>query len=235
MPEDSRTPQDLPSESASGIHDKLPAVSEAMISRFAHDIKSPLSAIGMNLEFALGELQRHPSNDALRGALEDSRLAGAKALRLVADIQDVLRYEAGCLVANRAVVRLDSLVEQVVHSRQAEARTRRLDVSVVGELAPLPVDGEMFERVVASLLEYVFRATRPGGRITFHLRDGGQVQIDLTSDGFPPSPEDRRTLFDREPKGKRGLGLYFCHAAVDAHGGVLAYVEGVGIRLVLAR
>ena len=80
---------------------QTPSLHEDTTALLAHDLKSPLSAMTMNLEFALSELPDTPPCESVREALADCRAAGARLQRMIANLLDVARSESGRLVLGR--------------------------------------------------------------------------------------------------------------------------------------
>src|SRR5579883_1304356 len=70
-------------------HDDLAAM-------IAHDLKTPIAAVVMNLDYVLSELPAD-TPESVRAALEDCRAANQASSRIVADMTDVARVDAGKL------------------------------------------------------------------------------------------------------------------------------------------
>jgi K+-sensing histidine kinase KdpD len=86
----------------------------------AHDLKTPLSAISINVDFALAELA-DGMPDSVRAALADCKEANARALRLVQDMADGLRLASGDLKATLADVAIAPIVERLFVKLPARA------------------------------------------------------------------------------------------------------------------
>lgn len=199
-----------------------------------HDLKSPLSAMMMNLDFALDELPAEAPTANIRSALGDSRAAGAKLFRIIANLLDVARSDDGRLVPKREPVDVLSLFGRVVANHVADAKARkvtlRADVSLT---APIEADQDLLMRVLANLVENALRYTYAEGTVVLAARSGpgSRVELTVTNDGRPLSPELRALVFEKYPNVapsevvNRGLGLYFCRVAIEAHGGSIELVS----------
>ncbi len=213
-----------------------------------HDLKSPLSAMMMNLDFALDDLPSGSSVD-VRTALAESRAAGAKLFRMIANLLDIARSDDGRLVPRRSAVDLGPLFQRVIDEHAAEALARKVtvtsDVSLEGTI---DVDPDILGRVMANLVENALRYTYAGGGIALAARslDGaGSVELSVTNDGRPISAEWRALVFEKYVQvasgasANRGLGLYFCRVAVEAHGGRIELADepatATRFRIVLPR
>ncbi|HEY4243616.1 MAG TPA: HAMP domain-containing sensor histidine kinase [Kofleriaceae bacterium] len=204
-----------------------------------HDLRSPLSGIQGCLQLLREELVDDPgASRAALGYIEDADTLVQKALSLVATILDVDELEDGILRANRSAVRLLDLVDRARAGNRAhvEVRQLRLDVDV-DETLVVPLDRELFARVLENLLDNATRYAVRGGVCAISAReDGDWVELAVGNDGPPVPAADREAIFGRyfqvearraAARANRGLGLYFCKLAVEAHGGSI-HVEQRG-------
>ena len=199
-----------------------------------HDLKSPLSAMMMNVDFALDELPESADSSDIRNALGETRAAGAKLFRIIANLLDIARSDDGRLVPKRASVDLTSLFESVIADHTAEASARKITItSAVAVNDPIEADPDILTRVFATLVENALRHTHADGAIVLSASPGPGTRVDLavTNDGRPISPELRALVFEKYPNVapsqaiNRGLGLFFCRVAVEAHGGSIELVS----------
>jgi signal transduction histidine kinase len=135
-------------------------------------------------------------------------------------------------------VRLLELIDRARAGNRAhfEVRQLRFEVECAADLI-VPLDRELFARVFENLLDNAARYAPRDGRCTVTaLRDAEGVEIAVGNNG-PPVPEaERKAIFGRyfqvearraAARANRGLGLYFCKLAVEAHGGTI-HVEQRG-------
>jgi two-component system CheB/CheR fusion protein len=101
----------------------------------------------------------------------------------------------------------------------------------------IEIDHDLFARVIENMLDNAARYAPRGGRCAIAARrDAEGVEIAIGNSG-PPVPEaERDKIFGRyfqverrraSARANRGLGLYFCKLAVEAHGGTI-HVEQRG-------
>jgi len=202
-----------------------------LASLVVHDLRSPLSAVQGYLELLRDELAGDASEQA-RQYIDDADVLLGKALGLVATILDVDELEDGILHAAPQPVMLSELIEQARAGNRAhfEVRQLRLDVDVDPEMI-VRLDRELFGRVIENLLDNATRYAPRGGRCAISAaRIPGFVEIAIGNDGPPVPATDRDAIFGRyfqverrraSARANRGLGLYFCKLAVEAHGGTL--------------
>jgi signal transduction histidine kinase len=194
---------------------------------FAHDLRSPLSAMSMNLDFAMSELPRTPDLEAVHGALADCRAAAARAFRLIADMVDLARIEANTFVPQSSTFDLAEIVESVAAACRDEAQGRRVAVERISDQVRADTDRDVVTRITEGLFEYAVRATRPGGRILARaMKIRGRAVVEVLAEATPPDPG---TLFGKLPRSgergaARGLSMYFCRRAARALGGDLELI-----------
>ena len=197
---------------------------DEMSAMIVHDLKSPLSVILTNLDYALEGGDEAETREALR----DSRAAGNRALRLLANLLDLSRIEAGQLKLKRTRTRLGALVDPLVRQRAHLAEAREIAISCAVEpRVEVEADVELLSRVVDNVFDNAFRHTPPGGRIEVQAASVPHaVQLRIGNSGDPIPLEARELIFERfaQLRGdvgrmNLGLGLYFCRLATEAHGG----------------
>jgi two-component system, OmpR family, heavy metal sensor histidine kinase CusS len=201
-----------------------------------HDLRSPLAAAIGYINLLRDELGEHSA--AVKGYLDDTEVLIGKALGLVATILDVDELEDGMLRAHVVPVRLLDLVERARQGNRAhfEVRQLRCDIDVDPELT-VPLDRDLFARVIENMLDNATRYAPRGGRCAISAtRDATSFEIAIGNDGPPVPAADREQIFGRyfqverrraSARANRGLGLYFCKLAVEAHGGTI-HVEQRG-------
>lgn len=203
---------------------------QRLVELVVHDLRNPLSALMGHLELLREELGPDPSS-AVREGLDDCSQLAARALSLVACVLDVAELEAGDLRVDRHDVDVPTLVATATARNGAGVRLRELHVEVdVPEGLTARLDADLAERVLEHLFDNAIRFARRGGRVVVSARRGpGEVEIAIGNDGPPVPPAEREAIFGRYFRAEarraaahKGLGLYFCKLAVEAHGGTIA-------------
>ncbi|MBA3457189.1 MAG: hypothetical protein H0T42_29165 [Deltaproteobacteria bacterium] len=206
-----------------------------------HDLRSPLAAIHGYLGLLREELTENPIDKGRTAAfsyLDDAETLVNKALGLVATILDVDELEDGILKAAMAPVRIIELIEHARDGNRAqfEVRDLRVDVDVDPDMI-VRLDRDLFARIVENLIDNSARYAPRAGRVAVAVRrDANGVEVAIGNNG-PPVPESERArIFGRyfqvearraSARANRGLGLYFCKLAAEAHGGTI-HVEQRG-------
>jgi two-component system CheB/CheR fusion protein len=113
---------------------------------------------------------------------------------------------------------------------------RRLSIAVdVAAGLRARLDVELVGRLLENLLDNAIRyAPREGGVAIAAERVDGALELRVGNDGPPIAPAERERIFSRyyrsaAPRAgartNRGLGLYFCRLAAEAHGGTIEVAE----------
>jgi two-component system, OmpR family, heavy metal sensor histidine kinase CusS len=198
-----------------------------------HDLRSPLSAIQGYLDLMREELTPDdPARATLQTYLDDATTLVGKALGLVATILDVDELEDGILKATRAPTNIAELVERARSGNRAHLEVRQLRFDLVCDPAlSHSLDRDLFARVFENLLDNGARyAPRNGVLSVTVMGDETGLEIAIGNSGPPVPVAERETIFGRyfqvearraAARANRGLGLYFCKLAVEAHGGTI--------------
>lgn len=201
-----------------------------------HDLRSPLSAVQGYLQLMREEIGTEGLTPQLKSYMDDAELLVGKALGLVATILDVDELEDGMLRAHPQPVRLIDLIDRARDGNRAhfEVRELKVDVDVDAELV-VAIDKDLFSRVIENLLDNATRYAPRGGRCGIMAkRAGGTFELAIGNSGPPVPVAERDKIFGRyfqverrraSARANRGLGLYFCKLAVEAHGGSIHVEE----------
>jgi K+-sensing histidine kinase KdpD len=206
---------------------------QRLVELVVHDLRNPLSALLGNLELLREELGEGATAAAKEG-IDDCSALATRALSLVACILDVTELEAGDLVVERTPVAIGDLVASAVARNAPSVRVRQLAVDVrIPDGLAADLDSDLFERVLEHLLDNAVRYARRGGRIEVAVSKHEKIlEIAIGNDGPPVPAGEREAIFGRYYRAEarrasahRGLGLYFCRLAIEAHGGTIAVEE----------
>ncbi len=198
---------------------------EEVVSIVSHDLRNPLGVVAAAADLIL-EL---PLNDReRRKQAEIIRRSATRMGRLIGDLLDVARIEAGALRV-RSDVRdprevLDEL--RMVFAAQAEERDVSLDIGVREPVAWARMDKDRVVQALSNLVDNALKFTPSQGRISVTLSSRDRQVAFSVSDSGPGIPEEAREhLFDRFWRGDRndrrgaGLGLAIVRGIAEAQGG----------------
>jgi signal transduction histidine kinase/PAS domain-containing protein len=193
----------------------------------AHDLKNPLASVKMNVDLLERSRGREREIDGARAAR--IRAAVARADRLIGDLLDVARLEAGKLelTLHREAIRPVLLEAVELHGTLTDAARHTIEVTVPDDLEPVFLDRDRVLQVLSNLLGNAIKFTPAGGRIRVCARpvEGG-VRVEVVDSGPGIAPEDVPHLFRpfwqaRPSSGGAGLGLAIAKGIVEAHGGAI--------------
>jgi signal transduction histidine kinase len=199
---------------------------DEMSAMLVHDMKNPLSVMVTNTEYVI-DLCTPDQADQLE-ALHDVRSAGRRALRIVANLLEIARMEAGSFQIRREPTDVAAVVEPLVRERTFMAEVRDIELRcTIDPAATMVADREILSRVLENVFDNAFRYTPAGGRIEVQgFSAEHSVQLRIGNTGSPIPVEDRARIFERFAQAtgnvgrmNLGLGLYFCRLAAEAHGG----------------
>ncbi len=205
-----------------------------LLSILSHDLRTPLNAI----RIAADELI-DPNLDAAERKVMVSAVQRSlrRADRLICDMLDVSRIEAGTLALSRTAVSAKELLEQArnEHALQSRDGGLTLQLAVDAEVGMVLADRERILQVLENLLSNAARHGRGSGAVTLTAAaKKDKVEISVI-DGGPGIPADQLPyLFDRfyqarhQHRAAAGLGLSIVKGIVAAHGGTIAVSSVVG-------
>ncbi len=215
----------------------------ALLSSVSHDLRTPLAAIKASATVLLQDvaLEASARRDLLSAINEESD----RLNRLVGDLLDMSRIEAGALRLKPDWCDLDELIRAVVRrsSSRLAAFTMRLDWP--DDLPLVFADYVQVDRVLTNLMENAIRFAPPSSVIEIAARSSQtEVTVSVSNEGPAIPVEARARLFDkfyrvsegRSPDMGTGLGLSICKGIVEAHGGRIwvesPLAENRGVRFV---
>lgn len=202
----------------------------AFTSMLVHDLRSPLTAIRGYLELLRASAEAAPISDRQGRYLGRIDQACQQMLRLIGEILDASKLEAGKLDLDRRSVDLAALGAAVVEQLAPLAEQRRITLTFEGAAGPpVTADPGRLEQVVMNLVGNALKFTPEGGVVTVEVADEGtESELSVTDNGPGITAEELPLLFERFSQGRAGrltrdagtgLGLVICRHIVEAHGG----------------
>lgn len=197
-----------------------------LLAAVGHELRTPLASIKGHASTLLQEDITWPVEEQRHFLRTISSEADGLA-RLVSNLLDLARSDAGLLSIRREPADLRQLVTSAVRRMEGEGASIALDLSA--NLPAVEIDAGRIEVVLHNLL---VNARKYGGRdVRVSARAHDEVVVVRVSDDGPGiSPEDAPHIFERfyraqhpliQRIGGTGLGLAICKAFVEAHGGAI--------------
>ncbi|MBN1205412.1 MAG: PAS domain S-box protein [Myxococcaceae bacterium] len=203
----------------------------------AHDLRTPLQVISLSARSLSKRLPEERRAD--RKPLETIERAVARATRLIEDLLDVARMEAGRIPVERRPEELAPLLKEALelHRALAEAKSVQLTLSVPEPCPFVLADRDRLLQIFSNLIGNAIKFTPERGQIALRVeRAGDRVRFSVSDTGPGIPAESLPRVFDpfwqAQVGGKEGagLGLAIVKGLVEAHDGHI-WVEstpGVG-------
>ena len=203
----------------------------AMLRSVSHDLRTPLATIGA----VVSDLVAGPGyEEATRLELLELVADEVERLdRLVANLLDLSRIEAGALQPDLQAVAVDELVHDTAERLRRLFVHRRLQVELPPDLPLIDADYVQLRQVMSNLLENAARHAPRGTTVRVGARQSGDhVEVWVDDEGPGILRFDRGRIFEpfRRGEGSKssGVGLAICRAIVEAHGGEIDAVPSPG-------
>ncbi|XXX78504.1 ATP-binding protein [Sorangium sp. So ce134] len=209
----------------------------------SHELRTPLSLILGPLESLLSS-QEEPLSPRVRADLERIQRSGRRLRRLVDDVLDYQKIEAGKMQVDWEAVDVNELVADMVEEARPAAERGGVQLSLRADpaLGTIPLDRRKFEKIALNLLGNALKFTPQGGRIEVGLQAAGgrfELSVEDTGPGIPP--DQRHLLFQRfqqiDASATRkhegtGIGLSLAKELAELMGGTVGVESepGVGSR-----
>jgi two-component system sensor histidine kinase KdpD len=208
------------------------AVKTAVLRSVSHDLRSPITAITTATEVLreLGDSLSDEDRDELVAAI----LAQVQRLdRLVANLLELSRLEAGAATPARELWTVDGLVARVLDVLAADEE--RVDVDLPDHIPPVEVDPGQIERALVNVIENALKFSDSATRVALRATsEGGEVFLRVTDSGPGIPAHERERVFEPFVRGAAadgdrgsGLGLAIARGFVALNGGRL-WVEPAG-------
>jgi len=205
------------------------------LATMSHEIRTPLHGV-LGMVELLYDTETEPGQQDI---LDTLRHSGLQLQRIIDDVLDISRIEAGRMSLNAQPFDLVATLEQVVDLHAPNAARKGLDLRL-RLAADLPLaatgDSDRISQVLGNLLSNAVKFTDRGGiELSAAVGSDGWLALVVADSGPGISREDRERLFEpftqldasitRSYSGS-GLGLAICRRLVDAMGGTLDLLEG---------
>lgn len=217
------------------------------LATMSHELRTPLNAIlGFSQTLSLNLFG--PLNERQSDYVRYIRESGEHLLRLINDILDISRIDAGKLSLTLSVVSLGDALEssRVLILDRAREQGVTVTTDVAADLPPVIGDEIRIKQVFLNLLSNAVKFTPKGGSVTVQARSRGlnrvavcveDTGIGMAAEDIPKALEMFTQIDDRLIRKYEGagIGLPLTKALVELHGGLLdiASAPGEGTRVTI--
>ena len=199
------------------------------VSMLAHELRGPMTTI-LGFSQTLSHQWEMVPDDKRQHFLDIITKETGRLSRLVADLLDVSRMEAGNLRYDLVPMPLDDLINTVLEVHTSLHRDHEIVSDIPNDLPKVMGDRDRVRQVLINLLTNATHYSPEGTKIKLSIApsdDGREVVVSVADQGIGISPQDMDKVFSKfvmlpKPtwvKKGTGLGLYITKGIVDAHGG----------------
>ncbi|MCL6431961.1 MAG: hybrid sensor histidine kinase/response regulator, partial [Anaerolineae bacterium] len=224
------------------VAEEARANKQRFVATVSHEMRTPLNVLAALSELMYFSPERYSgarlSPEFRRDAREIYR-SSRHLVRLIDDVLDMTRIEAGQMRIEFQPVRLGDIVAEALDMIRPLVRGRAiaLEAEVPPDLPPVWVDRARVQQVLLNLLNNAQRFTERGSITVHAAREAEQVRVTVADTGVGIPPEAHEEMFKEfyqveglaaRGQGGHGLGLAVCKRFVEMHGGRI-WVESDGV------
>ncbi|HEX6006716.1 MAG TPA: ATP-binding protein [Burkholderiales bacterium] len=206
------------------------AARDDVLAIVSHDLGNPLSAIRIGTTLLLSGLSEEEKQEGGWKHIVGIRNSAEQMERLIRDLLEVKRIEAGQLSVERDKLSVAPLVSEALEllANIAQGKDVQLRAQIPESMPAVYADRERILQTFSNLVGNAVKFTPAGGAVTISAKAReDDVVLTVSDTGAGIAPEDLRHVFDRywQAKARRrgrqgiGLGLVIVKGIVEAHGG----------------
>jgi two-component system sensor histidine kinase BaeS len=207
--------------------EQVESMRRQLIGDVSHELRTPLTAIKGSMEGLMdGVLPATP------GTYQQIHQEAGRLARLVDDLQELSRVDAGAYPLEFGPVAVSTLVQTTVKrfASQAQAKGIELRPDIPADLPPVRADQHRITQVLTNLVGNALQYTPSGGQVTIRVtRHQDEIVFSILDTGIGIPAENLPHLFtrfyrvdksrSRQSGGGSGIGLTIARHLVEAHGG----------------
>jgi PAS domain S-box-containing protein len=200
------------------------------IATVSHELRTPMTSIKGSLGLVLGGIAGSMPAEASE-LLTIAQNNTDRLIRLINDILDISRIEAGKMEIKKAPLSVIEAVHRAVRELQGFAEQREITVrtELPDDLARAMADSDRLQQVLVNLLSNAIKFSEPRSVVDVTaVREATFVAVTVLDHGPGIATEHQRTIFEKfhrvdnassRKTGGTGLGLAICKAIIEEHGG----------------
>jgi PAS domain S-box-containing protein len=211
---------------------KIERFRKEFLAMVGHDLRTPLTSVQLFLTLvAEGAYENIP--DDVKNKARVAEFDVSRLIRLVSNLLDIEKTEAGKMEFDLKPVSALSIVQQGVGSVKPLADARSVKIEVLGQDAVIKADEPRLVQVVVNLLANAVSFSPPKQSVEVQIIDhksNVEVRVRDHGKGIPASARERifqkfEQVSDAESKARvgTGLGLAICKAIIDGHHGDIGF------------
>lgn len=206
------------------------------VATVSHELRTPLTSISASLALLADGIAGDLPDDA-QELVGIANASSGRLVRLIGDVLDIQKMEAGRMALQREVQPLLPLMEDAAAAMRSFADQAGVKIACAAgaDAADLraAIDRDRMTQVLTNLLSNAIKFSEPGTTVTTRVEaNGDRVRLSVADEGSGIPEAFRGRVFQRfaqadgadsRRKGGTGLGLSICKAIVEEHGGTIGF------------
>jgi two-component system sensor histidine kinase KdpD len=198
----------------------------ALLNSISHDLRTPLVSITGALS-SLEEAGPALDDEVKRSLIETARDEAERLNRLVGNLLDITRLEAGAMQLHCEACDVQELIGSALEQIGTPLINRQVNVEISPKIPLVPLDFVLFSRVLVNVIDNALKyspAEKPIDIQAYVSKKILEITIADRGEGIPT--EDLERIFDKFYRVQRpdnvsgtGLGLSISKGILEAHGG----------------
>lgn len=217
---------------------QLDKMRQDFIANVSHELRTPISMLQGYSEAIVDDIaeSQDEKKEMAKVIYDESLRMG----RLVNELLDLARMEAGHLLLTMEDVNISSFINRIIHKFQGLARDNEIQLfaEIENEITTISFDPDRIEQVLTNLIDNAIRHTPKGGSVKLSVTsDDKGIMIRVKDSGTGIPDEDLPFVFERFYKADKartrgragtGLGLAIAKNIIDAHRGHISVQSKLG-------
>jgi PAS domain S-box-containing protein len=211
-------------------YEELSQMKSDLLATVSHELRTPLATIKGYATMILDYFTKLDP-DETKEYLKSIDGSTDRLSKLVDNLLDTSRLEAGLLNLEKSTANLSQLIEGVV--TEASIRDNRRHVITIkgGKIPKVNIDPKRIRQVLDNLIDNAIKYSPPETEIEISIQlSDSELRISVKDHGPGVPPEELTNIFDRMYRIEQrvysgvngmGLGLYICQRLIEAHGGTI--------------
>jgi signal transduction histidine kinase len=209
------------------------------VANVSHELKTPLTSIqGFSQAILDGAVD---SGDALRKAATIIKIESDRMYRLVVDLLDLARFDAGTLALERKALNVKAMLNHVTNQLIPQAAEAQVHLTLEVDTLPTFVgDQDRLAQVFTNLIDNAIKHTPQDGIVQVDAwYEAGHMRIQVRDSGEGIEDEHLSRIFERFYKIDKsrkkdgepgtGLGLAIAKQIIEMHGGNISVSSTIGV------
>lgn len=207
---------------------EMEKLKQEFMSMVSHDLRSPLTSLQVFFDLIRDGAYGDLNNQGLE-RLERAKDSTSRLIKLINDLLDAEKLEAGKLTVLRDKVNYDEVIDQAVEDLRGMAEQHGVKLSARRAFIEINADRDRLIQVLVNLISNAIKFSPPGAEIEVSAQVSDRSLVTRVKDQGRGVPDKyKESIFERYKQVKRsdqikkggtGLGLAICKAIVEEHGG----------------